>query len=83
MARRLCYITSMEPIDLPELLKLPVSERLRLVEASWDSIAETPEEIELTEEQKAELDRRIEAMEKNPEEGSSWAEVRARAWPGQ
>lgn len=72
----------MEPIDLPEVLKLPVSERLRLVEAIWDSIAETPEKVELTEEQKAELDRRIEAMEKNPEEGSSWAEVRARVWPG-
>jgi putative addiction module component (TIGR02574 family) len=73
----------MEPINLPEVLKLPVSERLRLVEAIWDSIAETPEEIALTEEQKAELDRRIEALERNPEEGSSWSEVRARVWPGQ
>ena len=82
MARRLCYIENMEPIDLPEVLKLPVSERLRLVEAIWDSIAETPEEVDLTEEQKDELDRRIDAMEKNPEEGSSWSEVRARVWSG-
>ncbi len=73
----------MKLIDLAEVLQLPVAERIRIVEAIWDSIAQTPEAIELTEEQKAELDRRLKALEKNPEEGSSWAEVRSRVWPGQ
>ena len=62
---------------------LSVADRLQLVGDIWDSIAETPEEVKLTEEQKAELDRRIEAMEQNPKEGLPWSEVRARVWPGQ
>jgi putative addiction module component (TIGR02574 family) len=66
--------------DLEQVLRLPVAERIRLVEAIWDSIVETPEAVDLTEAQKAELDRRIEAFEKNPEEGSPWAEVRAHIW---
>jgi putative addiction module component (TIGR02574 family) len=30
--------------DLSQLLELPVSERLQLVEAIWDSLVEVPEE---------------------------------------
>lgn len=48
----------------------------------WDSIADSPEEVQLSDEQKVELDRRLEALEKNPDAGSSWDEVRARLWPG-
>lgn len=72
---------SMKPITLDEVLKLPVSERIRIVEAIWDSIADSPEEVQLSDEQKVELDRRLEALEKNPDAGSSWDEVRARLWP--
>ncbi len=72
----------MKPITLDEVLKLPVSERIRIVEAIWDSIADSPEEVQLSDEQKVELDRRLEALEKNPDAGSSWDEVRARLWPG-
>lgn len=73
----------MKQIDLAEVLQLPVSERLRLLEAIWDSITEHPESLEVTDEQKAELDRRLDALEKNPTEGSSWDEVRARVWPSE
>ena len=72
----------MKPITLDEVLKLPVSERIRIVEAIWDSIADSPEEVQLSDERKVELDRRLEALEKNPDAGSSWDEVRARLWPG-
>ena len=72
----------MKRITLAEVLQLPVSERIRIVAAIWDSIVDSPEPVELSDEQKAELDRRLEALEKNPDEGSSWAEVRARLWPG-
>jgi len=67
---------------LDEVLQLPVPERIRLVEVIWDSIADTPEALELSDEQKAELDRRLESLEKNPDTGSIWAEVRDRIWRG-
>jgi putative addiction module component (TIGR02574 family) len=73
----------MKQIDLTEVLRLPVLERLRLLEAIWDSITENPESLGVTDEQKAELDRRLDALEKNSTKGSSWDEVRARLWPSE
>ncbi len=49
-----------------------------LVEDIWDSVSEVPNAILLTEEQKAELDCRLDAFHKNPEAGSPWREVRER-----
>lgn len=72
----------MKPITLDEVLQLPVPERIRIVEAIWDSIADAPEGLELSDEQKAELGRRLGNLEKEPEGGSSWAEVRGRIWRG-
>lgn len=72
----------MKPIRLSDVLELPVAERLKLVEAIWDSIAEVPEAVELTEEQRAELDRRLAEYEKNSEAGSPWPEVKARILKG-
>lgn len=68
----------MKAIRLSDVLELPVAERLKLVEAIWDSIAEAPDALELSEAQRAELDRRLDDYEKNPNEGSPWPEVRAR-----
>jgi len=68
----------MKPIRLSEVLELPVAERLKLVAAIWDSIAEAPDTLVLTEAQRAELDRRLDDYEKNPEAGSPWPEVKAR-----
>ena len=73
----------MKTITLDEVLRLPVAERIRIVEVIWDSIAESPEGVELTEDMRAELDRRLAALEVDPKAGSSWDEVRARVWPGQ
>ena len=72
----------MKSITLDEVLQLPVPERIRIVEAIWDSIADTPEALELSDEQRAELDRRLESLEKNPDAGSTWTEVRDRIWRG-
>ena len=72
----------MKPITLDEILQLPLPERIRIVETIWDSIADTPEALELSDEQKAELDRRLENLEKNSDAGSSWTEVRDRIWRG-
>ncbi len=68
----------MSSVSMSDLLKLPVGERIRLVEAIWDSIAAVPEAVELSGEQKQELDRRWEAYEKNPSAGSPWSDVRSR-----
>lgn len=59
----------------PEILQLSVSERIQLIEDIWDSIAATPEQLPLTQAQKDELDRRIEAYHQNPDVGFSWQEV--------
>jgi putative addiction module component (TIGR02574 family) len=61
---------------MDEILRLPINERLQLVEDVWDSIAATPEAVPIPEWHKAELDRRL----ANPDPGPSlsWEEVRAR-----
>jgi putative addiction module component (TIGR02574 family) len=64
-------------VNLSEVLKLPVEERLRLVESIWDSIAEFPEALELTEAQKLELDRRLDAYEADPDAGVPWSDLKA------
>ena len=68
----------MGEMSISELLKLPVAERIRLVEAIWDSIAAAPEALQLTDAEREELDRRWNAYERDPSLGSPWAEVRAR-----
>lgn len=46
-----------------KLKQLPVEEKIRLVEDLWDSIAADQQALRLTAEQKAELDRRLNAYE--------------------
>jgi putative addiction module component (TIGR02574 family) len=48
---------------------LPLDERIRLVEDLWDSIAADQGALPLTEAQKAELDRRLAAYERDGDEG--------------
>jgi putative addiction module component (TIGR02574 family) len=60
------------------VLSLSVPERIQLVEDIWDTVAEMPEEVVLTDEQKAEIDRRLAAYHQNPDEGSPWGMVRER-----
>jgi putative addiction module component (TIGR02574 family) len=61
-----------------DVLSLSIPERIQLVEDIWDTIAEVPEEVTLTDEQKTELDRRLDAYHLNPDEGSPWGVVRER-----
>jgi putative addiction module component (TIGR02574 family) len=65
-------------ISISDLLALTVSERIELVGDLWDSIAAVPEQVELTESQKAELDRRLREHQDNPKAGSPWEQVKAR-----
>jgi putative addiction module component (TIGR02574 family) len=68
----------MKAITANDLLSLPVTERLRLVEDLWDSIADVPEAVELTDAQRRELDERLERFHQDPNAGSPWNEVKDR-----
>ena len=57
---------------------LTVSERIILAEQLWDSIVDEDAVIELTEKQKWELDRRLQAFLDDQDIGSSWAKVKER-----
>jgi putative addiction module component (TIGR02574 family) len=65
-------------ISLADVLSLSIPERIQLVQDIWDSIAEVPDSIELTDAQREELDRRVEAHKRDPEAASSWEVVRER-----
>ena len=57
-----------------ELTSLPVADRLRVVESLWDSIGtDTP--VPVSPEQRAEINRRIDAHERNPDELLTWNDV--------
>lgn len=62
---------------ISDILELSVAERIQLVEEIWDSIADVPEALELTEAQKEELDRRLEEYKKNPSTSIPWEKVKA------
>jgi putative addiction module component (TIGR02574 family) len=57
-------------IELSAVLEMSISERLRLVEAIWDSIAEHPEALPLPDTEGEELDRRWAAYVKGPTAGA-------------
>jgi putative addiction module component (TIGR02574 family) len=60
--------------------KLSIAERIQLAEDLWDSIPPDEADIPLTEAHKAELDRRLEDLERDPDAGESWEVVRARLY---
>jgi putative addiction module component (TIGR02574 family) len=65
----------MSSINIQEILKLPVTERIELMDAIWDSIAALPESLPVTEAQKRELDRRLTECRTNPQAGRTWEEI--------
>jgi putative addiction module component (TIGR02574 family) len=58
-----------------KLRKLPVAERIRLVEDLWDSIAADQSSLPLTADQRAELDRRLDSYEADGVLGRPAADV--------
>jgi putative addiction module component (TIGR02574 family) len=57
--------------------RLPVEERLALVEEIWDSIAADSGAVPLTEAQRIELEKRIAEDDANPDEITPWEQVKA------
>ncbi len=52
-----------------KLLELPLEERIKIVEDLWDSIAADQKSLQLTPEQKHELDLRLDAYEADGNHG--------------
>lgn len=64
------------PYNKEELFKLPVEEKLELVEELWDNIDnELLREKLSTQQFKDELNRRVQEIEKNPEILIPWEKV--------
>ena len=68
----------MQPSPLAQLLRLPAGDRAELAMALWESLTEAEREGELglTDEQRAELDRRWAEHVENPGSAIPWSEVR-------
>ena len=60
-----------------KLTKLPVAERLKLIEDLWDSIDAETADLPMPDWHKAELDKRLAAHERDPEAALPWHEVKA------
>lgn len=58
--------------------RLSLPDRLRLVEAIWDSIAAEASSLDIPQSHKDELDRRLADDDANPETGIPWPEVKRR-----
>ena len=63
--------------EFKELERLPLAERVQLVEDLWDSIAQSgAEDLPVPEWQKAELRRRKQEYRRHPESARPWAEIK-------
>lgn len=58
-----------------EIEQLDVAERILLAEEIWNSVAAEQERVPITNAQKNELERRINAYQHSPRKGSTWTEV--------
>jgi putative addiction module component (TIGR02574 family) len=63
---------------LAQAMQLTPEQRLELIGDLWDTIANDDNSLPISDDLKAELDRRLEAHRQNPEAGSTWEEVKAR-----
>jgi putative addiction module component (TIGR02574 family) len=58
-----------------EITSWPVEDRLDLIERVWDDLVDTGWQPPLTDAQRAELDRRLEAAQANPDDVVTWEEI--------
>ena len=65
--------------ELSDILRLPVEERIKLVEDIWDSIALESGAVKLMPAQRKELERRIEDYKNNPSGNVPWETIKADA----
>lgn len=56
--------------------KLGPADRIRFVEEVWDSVADEASAVTLTAAQQAELDRRLDRLDRDGPTGTPWDELR-------
>jgi len=62
---------------LQEAKTLPFAEQIQLAQELWENLIDRGFEPDLTPEQSAELDRRIQEHQRNPDHVIPWEEVKA------
>lgn len=72
-------VCAMSDTDIAEILKLPVDERLRLLELIWESIAANPSAVPLSDAHRAVVDERLAEHARNPDDVLTRDEVLAEA----
>ena len=65
-------------LSAADTLGLPISERIQLVTEIWESIAECPDQIEVTDATRQLIRERLADYRANPAQGSPWEEVKRR-----
>jgi len=63
---------------IAEVLQYDIPERILLVEDIWDSIANVPDAVSISDSQRKELDRRLQAYHSDPATGDPWDIVKKR-----
>jgi putative addiction module component (TIGR02574 family) len=64
--------------DPTVLRALPLEQRLKLIEDLWDSIEADTDALPLPDWHRAEIDRRLDALDTGASVGAPWEEVRRR-----
>ena len=68
----------MSPKRLAEYGKLSTPERILVLQDLWDEIAADPRTVPVSDDQRAELDRRLSRKGKVSDNASSWPEAKRR-----
>jgi len=64
---------------LKETESWPLDDQIELAQRLWDRILDSGWKPELTDDLKAELDRRLDALDANPESSLTWEEIERHA----
>ena len=72
----------MSDTDVAEILKLPIEERIRLVELIWESIAANPSAVLLSDAHRAAIDEALAEHARNPDDVLTRDQVLAQARRG-
>jgi putative addiction module component (TIGR02574 family) len=63
-------------ITIGDILELSIAERILLAQDIWDSVAAVPQSLDLSDEEKSELDARIENYRKDPMSSILWDQLK-------
>ena len=66
----------MSRVPIDHILKLPTADCVAIVQEIWESMLEQPENVEITEAKRDELERCWLELQQNPDDGESWEDVK-------